>query len=168
MTSLAEEQVEELAPERYIRMAKEQAENGKTADALDNYYIARQILSARIQREPYFGDLTIMKWVIRDIYKLMDLDPAFIGLYDLYEILRAPAIVHFFYNGERHEVEAIPNGEGHAIRFDDSWYWTIDDFFQKAELHGRLLTSLYEEVYGFEIESHLKRSTTIKERRAER
>ena len=73
MTSLAEEQVEELAPERYIRMAKEQAENGKTADALDNYYIARQILSARIQREPYFGDLTIMKWVIRDIYKLMDL-----------------------------------------------------------------------------------------------
>ena len=151
MTVLAEEQVGELAPEGYIRLAKEQAEKGKIAEALDNYYIVRQILSERIQREPYFGDLTIMKWVIRDIYRLMELDLAFIGLYDLYEIRREPATVQFFYNGERHEVEAIPNGEGHAIRFDDSWYWTIDDFFQKAELHGRLLTSLYEEVCGFDI-----------------
>lgn len=37
------------------------------------------------------------------------------------------------------------------IRFDNEWFRTIDDFFQKAELDGELLTTRYEELYDFEV-----------------
>ena len=38
-----------------------------------------------------------------------------------------------------------------VIRFDDEWYRTADDYFAKAQIGGELLTTLYEELYGFEV-----------------
>ena len=107
----------------------------------------------RIRQHPYFGDLTIMKRLIADVYELTELDPGFIGLYDLYEILKTPAKVEFSFEEERYEVESVPEKEGMVIRFGDTWYRTVDDFFQKAELDGERLTSRYEEVYDFAVAS---------------
>lgn len=40
-----------------------------------------------------------------------------------------------------HEVEAVEEEGAIVIRFDDEWFRTVDDFFQKAELDGELLTN---------------------------
>ncbi len=145
--------LEDLVPEIYTRLAGIRAEEGKPEEALELYYVARQFLSRRIQAHPFFGDLNIMKWMIWDIYRLEDVDPAFIGLYDLYEILKKPAKVSFSFEDERYEVESSPEGSEMAIRFGNKWFRSVDDFFRKAELDGELLTSRYEEVYGFEIDA---------------
>ena len=50
-----------------------------------------------------------------------------------------------------HEVEAVEEEGAIVIRFDNEWFRTIDDFFQKAELDGELLTTRYEELYDFEV-----------------
>ena len=93
-----------------------------------------------------------MKWTINDIYKLRPFDTDCMDLYDLYYVLNQPHKVRFSFEGTTHEAEAVQEDGGIVIRFDEKWYRTIDDFFQKAELDGELLTTRYEELFDFEVE----------------
>ena len=138
-------------PEVSIRLAKIRTEEGKTEEALRLYEKARNFLEQRIRVSPFFGNLNIMKWMIEDIYKLKAFDEEDMRLYDLYYALGTPVRVRFTFEQKRHEVEAVEEDGAVVIRFDDHWYRTVDDFFQKAELDGELLTSRYEELYGFEV-----------------
>ena len=134
-------------PEVFTRLARIRAEEGKKDSALRLYDRAREFLSRRIQIHPFFGDLNIMKWMIEDIYKLRAFDPEKAGLYDLYYLLRSPGKVTFTFEGKTHEAEAVPEGGGLSIRFDDRWFRTIDDFFLRAELDGERITMRYEEIF---------------------
>ena len=138
-------------PEVSIRLAKIRTEEGKTEEALRLYEKARNFLEQRIRVSPFFGNLNIMKWMIEDIYKLKAFDEEDMRLYDLYYALGTPVRVRFTFEQKRHEVEAVEEDGAVVIRFDDHWYRTVDDFFQKAELDGELRTSRYEELYGFEV-----------------
>ena len=138
-------------PEVYTRLAKIRVKEGKTEEALGLYYVARDFLSQRIKNHPFFGDLNIMKWLIGDVYALTEIDPGFLGLYDLYEILKKPAKVTFLYEDGTFTVESVADDDGVSVKFGDKWYRTIDDFFAKAQIDGELLTSIYEELYGFEV-----------------
>jgi len=138
-------------PEVFTRLAGIRVEEGQELAALTLYDIARDFLSQRIRMHPFFGDLNIMKWMIRDIYKLRPFDRESFGLYDLYDLLQSPVRVRFSFEGEPHEAEASMEGDQLAIRFDERWFRTVDDFFQKAELGGEMLTTLYEELFDFEI-----------------
>ncbi|MBQ1407037.1 MAG: sel1 repeat family protein [Eubacterium sp.] len=138
-------------PEVFTRYAKICSEDGDKETALILYDEARDFLSQRIRNHPFFGDLTIMKWLINDVYKLTEFDPDNFGLYDLYHVLLTPAKVTFTFEEEPHEIESSLDGDQIAVRFDDKWYRSIDDMFQKAELDGELLTMRYEELYDFEV-----------------
>ena len=92
-----------------------------------------------------------MKWMAEDIYKLRAFDAEEMWLYDLYYLLKTPNQVLFKFEETTHEVEAVEEDGAIVIRFDDHWFRTIDDFFQKAELDGELLTTRYEELYDFEV-----------------
>lgn len=138
-------------PEVFTRLARIRSDEGDTKEALRLYDIARDFLSQRIQAHPFFGDLNIMKWMITDIYKLRPFDKSSFGLYDLYYLLQTPGKIHFTFEEEPHEVEAVSEQGQLAIRFDDQWFRSVDDFFQKAELEGEYLTSCYEELFDFEV-----------------
>ena len=142
----------EPLPEIFTRLARIRTEEGRTQEALRLYDEAREFLAQRIQEHPFFGDLNIMKWMIEDIYRLRKFDKEDVELYDLYYLLTSPVKVSFTFEGEAHEVEAVQEGGGVVVRFDDKWFRTVDDFFQKAELDGELLTMRYEELYDFEVE----------------
>ena len=144
-------QLDEPLPEVFTRLAKIRSDEGKTDETLHLYDVARDFLAQRITYSGFFGDLNIMKWMIQDIYKLRDFDPDMMDLYDLYYLLQKPHKVRFTYKDKTHEVESVPEGDGISIRFDDRWYHTIDDFFKKAELDDERLTTLYEDLYDFEV-----------------
>ncbi len=141
----------EPLPEVYTRLARIRTEEGKTEEALQLYFIARDFLAQRITFDPFFGDLNIMKWMISDIYKLMPFDPEVMDLYDLYYVLLRPNTVHFVYENKTYEIESVVEDEACVIRFMDHWYRTVDDFFLKAELHGEHLTTIYESLHNFEV-----------------
>ena len=143
--------LEDPLPEVFTRLAKIRSKEGNREEALRLYDIARDFLSQRIQSHPFFGNLNIMKWMIADIYELREFDPASMDLYDLYHILAVPAKVRFTFEGIPHEAESMKEDELIAVRFDRKWYRTVDDFFKKAEIDGELLTTLYEELFDFEI-----------------
>ena len=138
-------------PEVYLRMGEILAEEGKTDKALKLYKTARPLVARRIRDSAFFGDRTIMKDLTGKIYALQEPDVTRIGLFDLYEMLREPCRVRFLFEGEPHEVEAVEEDGAVVIRFDRKWYRTIDDFFEKAEIGDDLLTTLYEELYDFEV-----------------
>ena len=73
-------------------------------------------------------------------------------------LLEARKAVHSFYtltNPTEDDrfllVEAVSEDGALVVRFDDRWFRTVDDFFQKAELGGELVTTCYEELYDFEV-----------------
>ena len=55
-------------PEIFTRLAGIRSEEGNITEALRLYDTARDFLAQRIRSHPFFGDLNIMKWMIRDIY----------------------------------------------------------------------------------------------------
>lgn len=142
----------EPLPEVFTRLAKIRSEEGKTDDALRLYWNARDFLRQRIQYNPFFGNLSIMKWLITDLYTLQPFDPEEFSLYDLYWVLREPNRVHFRYDEKEHIAESLIEEGAVVIHYDDRWYRTVDDFFAKAAIDGELLTSLEDELYMFEVE----------------
>ena len=143
--------LDEPLPEIFTRLARIRAEEGNAKEALRLYDKAKDFLAQRIQTHPFFGDLNIMKWTIEDIYKLREFDKEDIWMYDLYYLLTSPVKVKFSFEDDAHEVEAVEEDGAVVIHFDDKWFRTVDDFFQKAELDGELLTMRYEELYDFEV-----------------
>ena len=138
-------------PEVFTRLAGIRAKEGDPAEALRLYDEARDFLSQRIRNHLFFGDLTIMKWMIADIYKLREFDPEDMELYDLYHVLSSPAKVRFSFEGNVHEAEAVSEEEMLPVCFDGKWFRSVDEFFKKAELGGEHITTLYQELYDFEI-----------------
>lgn len=143
--------VDEPLPEIFTRLAKIRAEEGQPEEALRLYDEARTFLAQRIRMHPFFGDLNIMKWMIQDVYELREFDRDNVRLYDLYHLLKSPVKVEFRFEDSVHEVEAVEENGETVVRFDDRWFRTADDFFQKAELDGELLTMRFEELYDFRV-----------------
>ena len=138
-------------PEVFTRLAKIRTEEGDTEEALRLYNEARDFLSARIQNHPFFGDRNIMKWLIGDVYSLRPFDPEDFSLYDLFYLLQKPAKVRFLFEARSFEVESVEESGECAVHFGDKWFQTVDDFFSEAQIDEELLTTLYEELYDFEV-----------------
>ena len=93
----------------------------------------------------------LMKWLIDDLYEIIDFDPDYVDFYDLYYVLNRPAKVSFIYRGKRQELESLPEDGGIAVRFNDKWFRSREDFFAKAVLNDQKLTKLYADLYRFEV-----------------
>lgn len=139
----------EPKPEIFTRLAAIRKEQGRTEEAVRLYQEAKEFLRQRIVYTQFFGDLTIMKYLIRDLYALIEPDPADLDLYDLYYLLEQPGTVTFYHLGLAHEVLAVREEAGIAVAFDGEWYRDADAFFRKAAIDGEPLTVLDRRLYGF-------------------
>lgn len=138
-------------PEVYTRLARIRQKQGRTDEAIDLYARAKDFLAQRITYNPFFGDLNIMKWLEEDLYELIEFDRADFDLYDLYVLLKQPVKVAFAYDEKMYEVESVEEDGSISIKFGDSWYRDIDDFFAKATIAGERIPVLYEKLYAFKV-----------------
>ena len=144
--------VNDPLPEIFTRLARIRIEQEKFDEAEDLLLSAKEFLAQRISCHPFFGDLNIMKWLVEDLYKLPPkIEPMDFDLYDLYVILREPVQVYFYYKRKKMEIKAVMEDGECVISFNGHWYRDVDDFFAKASIDGNLLTSLYHELYGWEV-----------------
>lgn len=148
--------VNEPLPEVFTRLANIRRKNGENTEAEILFLQARDCLAKRIRYNPFFGNLSIMKWLIQDLYTVTEFDPYDFWLYDLYYILKTPNVVTFRYNGEKFKVSSMMENDECIIQFDDNqkpyWYRNIDDFFMKAKIGDKLLTEIYYKLHSFEVE----------------
>lgn len=138
-------------PEIFTRLARIRKSQEKYDDAVDLYFKARNVLAVRIKYNAFFGNLNIMKWMIEDLYTLVEFDEDDFDLYDLYYLLDEPHKIRFFFEDMEHTVVSeTEDGECHVC-FDGKWYRTIDDFFAKGMIDDSKLTAVSEELYDFEV-----------------
>lgn len=138
-------------PEIFTRLASIRTKEGETDEAIRLYSEAKDVLAQRIEDDPFFGNLTIMKYLIKNLYELKAPDLKNIDLFDLYELLTKPVKVTFMYDGEKFVVEAVEEDGEVIISFDGKWYRTTDDFFAKASIDGLRLVVIGWGLYDFEV-----------------
>lgn len=138
-------------PEIYTRLAKIRIEENKNEEAKNLLEDPRRILEKRIHFNGFFGNLTIMKWLIIDLYKVKKFDNENFGLYDLYYVLNKPHIICFNYINKSYEVESIDEEGNIVIKFNDKWYRDIDEFFKKANIKGDRLINIIYDLEDFKI-----------------
>lgn len=142
----------EPLPEIATRLARIREEQGKIDDAVSLYRQARDFLAQRIKYSPFFGNLNIMMWLIDDLYRLVEFDEENIDLFDLYWLLKSPNRVSFYFDDKPQTVESSESDGEIAVCFNGKWFRNREDFFEKAEIDGMLLTAIQSELYGFRVE----------------
>ncbi|MBQ9387186.1 MAG: hypothetical protein IJU01_00815 [Lachnospiraceae bacterium] len=68
------------------------------------------------------------------------------------DMLRTPHKVTFYYGDSLQRLESVMEDDECVINFNNRWYRTREDFFEKAEVDGVRLTSVYDELYGFKVD----------------
>lgn len=138
-------------PEIFTRLASIRKKEGNTNEAIHLYLEAKEILALRIENNPFFGNISIMKYLIQDLYSLKEIDRNNIDIFDLFELLKNPVHISFYCDEEEHLIESVEEDGNIVIHFDNKWYRTIDDFFAKAEIHGKRIVVIGWELYDFEV-----------------
>ena len=138
-------------PEVCMRLARIRQNQGEIDEAINLYLHARNYLAQRISYNAFFGNLNMMKWLIDDLYELIEFDKDCMDFFDLYYLLKVPNNITFICDGKVQELESVMEGNECVIRFNDKWYRSRDDFFKEATVNGKRLTTIYSKLYGFEV-----------------
>ncbi|MCQ2506155.1 MAG: sel1 repeat family protein [Lachnospiraceae bacterium] len=140
-------------PEVYTRLAHIRLDEGKEEDAVDLFLKAKDWLAQRIKYSNYFGNLNIMKWLVDDLYEIIEFDNEYFDLFDLYYLLKTPHIINFVYDGKLQRVESVMEGDECTVCFNGKWFRSRDDFFKDAVFEGtnERLASAYDKCYGYEV-----------------
>jgi len=138
-------------PEINTRLAKIKTSRGEVEDAVDLYLEAKYVLAQRIELNAFFGNLNIMMWLIDDLYNLIEFDKDDFDFYDLYYLLKTPHKIKFIYKNKEYFLESVKEGDECSVNFNDKWFYNRKDFFEKATIGNKKLTSLYDDLYGFEV-----------------
>jgi hypothetical protein len=139
-------------PEVFTRLARIRTSQGRPDDAVNLYLYAKDFLAQRIRYNAFFGNLNIMKWLIDDLYELIEFDEDFFDFFDLYYLLKSPHRISFMYEDEEHKLESLIEGDECVVCFDGKWFHSRDDFFKSGCIGNTKLTAVYNDLYGFEVE----------------
>lgn len=139
-------------PEVFTRLARIRVAQGKKKEAVNLYLYAKDFLAQRIRYNAFFGNLNIMKWLIDDLYELIDFDEECFDFFDLYYLLKAPHRISFMYEDEEQKLESVMEGGECAVCFNGKWFRSRDDFFKNSCIGDTKLTAIYDDLYGFEVE----------------
>lgn len=137
-------------PEIFTRLARIRKEQECYEEAIELYLVAKDFLAQRISYNAFFGNLNIMKWLIDDLYTLIDFDEEAFDFFDLYYVLKMPNRATFTDGTETYCVESIAEGEGVAVYLDGVRYNDRDEFFAKAcNSSGEKLTAVNQYLCEF-------------------
>lgn len=138
-------------PEIYSRLAKIYVEEGNEDQAIQLLLIAKEFQSQRLIYSQFFGDLTIMKYIVNDLYSLIQFDPNYMDLFDLYYALQKPCKVAIEILGDDHIIEAKYEDGLFYICMDDKNYEDVDQFFLHAKVNEEPISTQYVNVNYIEI-----------------
>lgn len=140
-------------PEIFLRLSKIYVKQGKKDEAVNLLLQAKAFLAERIQYNTFFGNLTIMKWIILDLYSIEEFDPDYVDLFDLYYVLLKPNTIYFIYEGETYQIESIEDNGTVYINYNGNNYENTDDFFSRALLDNEMLCARYFDIDFMEVKT---------------
>lgn len=135
-------------PEIYTRLANIYYKEGKKEEAIALLLYAKDFLAQRMMYSDFFGNQTIMKLLVKDLYSWTEFDLDFMDLFDLYYILDYPSKLLITYFGKDYILDAT---DIHDIQFNEKHYQDVDDFFERATIKEERITSLYRKIDDIEV-----------------
>ena len=138
-------------PEVFTRLARIRTSQGREEEAVNLYLYAKDFLAQRISHSAFFGNLNIMKWLIDDLYELIEFDEEYFDFFDLYYLLRTPHKVSFIYEDNEQSLESVMEGNECTVCYNGKWFHSRDDFFKDGCIGNTKLTAIYDKLYGFEV-----------------
>ena len=138
-------------PEISTRLAGIRREQGDIESAVELLLIAKDYLARRISCNPFFGNLNIMKWLIDDLYELVEFNERAFDLYDMYYLLKSPHKISFMYRNAEQTVESVMEDAECAVCFNGKWFRDRDAFYKDACIGNTKLTAVYDDLYGFRV-----------------
>ena len=143
----------EPVPEVCTRLAMIRKEEGDIDEAVRLLYQAKDFQAQRLRYNNFFGDINIMKWLIDDLYEMIEFDTNDFDLFDCMWLLSGGASVKigFCHNQTPVTIEAAAENGEFAIRWGEEVYPDRDTFYARAMLDGQRLMSLQDDLYGFEV-----------------
>lgn len=139
----------EPVPEVFTRLAMIRKEEGKIDQAVRLLLEAKWFQAQRLKNNAFFGDINIMKWLIDDLYEMIEFDAEDFDLFDCMWLLRGPAVIRFRYEGMSYVIRSTEENGELSIRWQKEIYPDRDAFYAKAMLGKQRLMSLYDELYQF-------------------
>lgn len=135
-------------PEVYTRLASIYKKEGNTKEAIYLLRYAKDFLSQRMMYSDFFGNLTIMKLLIRDLYSMTDIDINDIEWFDLYYVLQYPATIRFSFKSKEYIIDGTNPKD---IIFNDTHFENIEDLFQRGTVDNYKFSSLYRRIDYVEV-----------------
>lgn len=135
-------------PDIAYRLAGIRAEEGKDDEALKLLSKAKRQLQEDIRNNPsWWGNIEVMERIVLLSDKISSKDKKQLGIYDLFWISKKECKIAFLYKNRRFIIDVT---EGN-IRFENKWYRSAADFFEKAEIDARKIVYLYDELFDMEV-----------------
>ena len=134
------------------RLAEIREKEGNTEEAISLLKKAKQTMSAHISYNGFFGCFSVMSNLIRNLYRLIPIDPSSVDFFDLYELLRKPCVVLMTYHDKKYRIEAVSETDGSvAVCFDGKWYRSVEEMIPKAEAENAAVSALPRKLLKFEV-----------------
>lgn len=140
-------------PEIYSRLARIYKKEGKVDEAIKILLYAKDFQAQRLIYNGFFGDLSIMKSIVFDLYQLIEFDFNHVDLFDLYYLLRLPATLVLCINQEEHLVESKVEDQMVYITMDGKNFENVDEFFSHAKIQNERLSAQYLNIDYVEVRS---------------
>ena len=138
-------------PEVATRLARIRTEQGRKDEAVRLYQYAKGFLAERIKYNGFFGNMNIMKWLIDDLYELIDFDYEEFDFFDMYYLLKTPHEITFRYKGKEQKLESSMEGNESVVCFNGKWFHSRDDFFKDGCIGDEKLMAIHEDLYAFKV-----------------
>jgi len=146
--------------EIYMRMGHILEKDGNLNEAAKLYYRAMNRFDNRLAQNPFFGDISNMNWAINSFYHLCEVDYDDIGFYDMMYLLRRPCKIKFEdFDGNEYEIKSEFDFDEHpdaqegdtSIFFNDKWYRSILDFYNKCHINGEHIIDIKDEFFNYKV-----------------
>ena len=139
-------------PEICVRLAAIRESEGRINDAVGLLRQGKKMLSSRIGYNPFFGNFSIMKELISDLYRLTEFDREHFDLYDLYYLLEKPVKVCYEYKERHFTIESVREDDGSvSVCYNGRWYHTFTDALMKTKIDGHAVTLDAWRMKNFEV-----------------
>lgn len=135
-------------PEVFTRLASIYKKEGNTQEAIYLLRYAKDFLSQRMMYSDFFGNLTIMKLLIRELYSMTDIDINDIDWFDLYYVLQYPATLRFSFKSKEYIIDGTNPKD---IIFNDAHFENIENLFQSGTVDNYKFSSLARRIDYVEV-----------------
>ena len=134
-------------PEVVIRLSSSWIKDNKKKKAYEELIKAKDLIKSRLIYKADFGEFKNMELIVNKIYDCIDFDKSNMDIYDLFYYFKKLGKVSFKYDNKTYIINSDMDGRFISLEFEGKWYQEIKEFFMRASIDNKKISSLVYYIY---------------------